>query len=450
MKLTATPASYGDPLDILRPRIEQPFPFVYEATWRPAFLGGWTVLSANPFLVLEARGRRVTLYASGTSRTLEADPFQVLQTTLQRYRVEEERDAPFPCGAFGYLSYDLKDLVETLPSLAKDDLELPHMLVGFYDQVVCLHPERKEAWVVEAVERRPAAIPPGAYREKFGIPVLSGGETPAGPLEFSMDKPAYHQAVRKIRDYIVAGDVYEVNFSQRLTARKGISHMDAYRKMRDRSKAWYSSLFLFGNRGLLSVSPEEYLTVRGDRVRTRPIKGTRPRGATPEKDAALKDELWNSPKDDAELAMVVDLERNDLGRVCEYGSVVVREPKVIETHETVLHLSATVEGKLRPKTGVADLLRAVFPGGSVTGAPKIRAMQIIEETERVKRGPYTGAIGWFGFDGSISLAMGIRTVIADDRRFHYSTGGAIVYDSDPEQEYEECLVKAAAFCQVFA
>ena len=254
----------------------------------------------------------------------------------------------------------------------------------------------------------------------------------------------YLAAIAKAIDYIRAGDIFQVNLAQRFTTELRESPSRVYQRLLDASPAWYGGLLEFNDHTLICNSPELFLRVTLDpdsgsrKVMTRPIKGTRPR--QPGMDIALRDSI----KDQAELNMIVDLERNDLGRVCQFGSVRVMEPRSIEPHPTVFHGAATIEGLLRDDVTFVDLLRATFPGGSVTGAPKIRAMQIIDELEPVRRGPYCGAVGYLASDGRIEFNVAIRTMIVKDGLVHMPVGGGIVADSDPDAEYEETLVKARA------
>jgi para-aminobenzoate synthetase component 1 len=313
----------------------------------------------------------------------------------------------------GFLSYDLGRLFEALPSTATDDLGTPLFAFSLQDYV-------GEIWKEPPAEAAPAEL-------------VGAGFT----------RTAYERAVRRAIDYVAAGDVFQVNLSQRFTARCDVSAAKLYARLRRQSPAWYGACLDYGDLALVSNSPELFLRVTpqpdGSRtIVTRPIKGTRPRA--PGMHGALRD----SPKDQAELNMIVDLERNDLGRVCAIGSVRVTEPRVIEAHPTVYHGAATVQGTLRPDVTFVDLLRATFPGGSVTGAPKIRAMEIVEELEPTRRGPYCGAIGYLAADGSMEFNVAIRTMIVRDGLVHISVGGGIVADSDPAEEYEETLVKARA------
>jgi para-aminobenzoate synthetase component I len=310
----------------------------------------------------------------------------------------------------GYLSYDLARLFEILPSRAADDLNLPLFIFTY-----C----------------RPASDRPGGAEPDYGLS--------DAPLQSDFTRPQYESAVRRAIDYISAGDVFQVNLAQRFTA--GLKHHPAeiYRRLVGQSPAPYGAYLGYDDFAIISNSPELFFRVTPDRrIVTRPIKGTRPLRD------GMEAELRNSVKDQAELNMIVDLERNDLGRVCEIASVQVAEPRAIEAHPTLYHGVATIRGTLRRNITLVDLLRAIFPGGSVTGAPKIRAMQIIEELEPRRRGPYCGAIGCLDSTGNMQFNVAIRTMIARSGRLHIPVGGGIVADSDPAAEYEETLVKAQA------
>jgi para-aminobenzoate synthetase component I len=245
-------------------------------------------------------------------------------------------------------------------------------------------------------------------------------------------------------EYIAAGDVFQVNLSQRFTARGEFDPLDVFLRLRNSSPAPFSAFLRWDDLAVVSASPEWFYQTRADNIVTRPIKGTRPRGQSEEDDARLAAELAASPKDRAELTMIVDLERNDIGRVCQYGSVVVKDALQVESFAQVHHLVATVEGRLRPDVGPIDIIRAMFPGGSITGAPKIRAMEIIDELEPNRRGLYTGSIGYLSRGGSSGFNIAIRTILVEGDRASYQVGGGIVADSDPEAEYEETLAKGRA------
>ncbi len=263
-------------------------------------------------------------------------------------------------------------------------------------------------------------------------------------VDSNFTKPEYLAAIARIKDYIRAGDVYQVNLSQRFEAPLPCRPYSLYRRLRKLSPAPFAAYLNCGNLQVAGSSPERFLRIRNGRIETRPIKGTRPRGGPPDEDARLRAELLASEKDRAELLMIVDVERNDLGRICEVGSIRVDEIFRLETHPTVHHLVAAVSGKVRPGSDVIDCIRSMFPGGSITGAPKIRAMQIIDEIETRPRHLYTGAVGYLGFDGNCDLNIAIRTIYCLGDRAYFHAGGGIVWDSDPEAEYQETLDKARA------
>ena len=321
----------------------------------------------------------------------------------------------------GYLSYDLGRMFEKLPARTVDDLRLP--LFAF-----TLHEELADT---AATINAPVSVP----READAA------------LSSNFSRDAYLRAVERAIAYIAAGDIFQVNLSQRFAAPLEEPPARIYERLKTQSPALYGAYIEHVDVALICNSPELFLRVEREgasdkrKVTTRPIKGTRAAGA------GMARQLRESEKDQAELNMIIDLERNDLGRVCEIGSVRVTQPRAVEQHPTVLHTAATIEGLLRPGVTFVDLLRATFPGGSITGAPKIRAMEIIEELEPHRRGPYCGAIGYIGGDGTIELNVAIRTMIVKDGRVHVPVGGGIVADSDPAAEYEETLVKARAMFQ---
>jgi para-aminobenzoate synthetase component 1 len=402
-----------------------------------------------------------------------------------------KREAPpFRSGWFALFSYDLGREIERHPARAADDLLFPHMYLACHP-VVLAYDYRAGAWwagcAVEAgqsardrrkrarraVELLLAGLPTPKVGSGVNEPIsgarvravdaagkLSGSRRPgvaeaaasskevAPGVHSNFTREGYEAAVARALEYIAAGDIYQVNLSQRFQAAWRPSAFDLHMALRRESPAPYSVFANLGEgRAVCSVSPELFLRVRGRACVTRPIKGTRPRGRTPAEDRHMREELEASAKDRAELTMIVDLERNDLGRVCEYGSVRVLSAGDLEAHPTVFHRVATVAGVLRRGLGAAALLAATFPGGSVTGAPKIRAMEIIEELEPTRRGPYCGALGWLGDDGDLELNLAIRTALVEEarRRVWYQAGGGIVAESTREREYEETLAKAAGF-----
>lgn len=435
---------------------DKPYCFFLDSALPQAKLGRYSFIGANPFLVFQSKNQGVQIIEGGKPLDLTGKPLDVLREYLQRYQVINPTSLPFVGGAVGYFGYDLNRQIERLPSISRDDTGIPDCCLGFYDWVIVYdHQENKvyaaatglpETDAIKAQKQAGAKIKElkriveGGSRD-VPLPALPTGET---LLKSNFSKEGYCLAIQRAINYIYAGDIYQVNFSQRFAGKFSGDPAGLYRHLRDISPAPFAAYLGFGEMAVISSSPERYLKLTSGLVETRPIKGTRPRGKTPEEDQALQEELFNSVKDRAELVMIVDLERNDLGRVCKPGSVVVTELFVLESYATVHHLVATVLGRLAKDKDLIDLLKASFPGGSITGAPKIRSMEIIEELEPTRRNIYTGAIGYLGFDGNMDLNIAIRTMVIKDGQAYFQAGGAIVADSVPEDEYQETLDKARA------
>jgi len=383
--------------------------------------------------------------------------------------------APFTAGAIGYFGYDLKHAIERLPEPASppdtDDLHL-----GIHEAVAGWNHDTGKLWLIarglgaggelaagralDALHRRideaaqavgSSGIRPETPRGRAAGPG-AGHRLNSGEVTLrwnrSFTPQGYQDAVRRIRTYIAEGEIYQANLSQRFEAEIEGSGWSDYLALRAASPAPCAMFLRCGDMEIISASPERFLSRKGDRVETRPIKGTRRRGVTPAEDARLAAELLESPKDRAELVMIVDLERNDLGRICRTGTVEVSRLAGLESYAQVHHLVATVTGRLRPGTGLPEILRATFPGGSITGAPKIRAMEILDVIEPTRRGPYTGAAGWIDVSGDMDLQIAIRTAYRSGSRVWYQVGAGIVWDSDPRAEYEETLAKGAALAAV--
>jgi para-aminobenzoate synthetase component 1 len=436
---------------------EASYPFWLDSGLDVGGQGRYSFLGAEPAGWFRSRGGENELCWGGRRASWRGDPFDAVRRILARQPLLAPEGAPpFVGGAVGYFGYDLRYYVERLPCQGRDDLGLPDCFLGFYDAVlaydhdtgqllVCARDSGSAGRLVEFVGR--LTSPPAPPRSGEGRRSELDTWKPTGgnrPLRSNFTRSAYLRTVRRVLDYIAAGDIYQVNLSQRFSTRFTGKPFALYERLRWQSPAPFAVYLDLGELAILSASPERFLRIAGREVCTRPIKGTRPRGATPAEDERLAAELLASAKDRAELVMIVDLERNDLGRVCEYGSVRVPELIRLETHPTVFHLVATVTGRLRPEVAPVDCLRACFPGGSITGAPKIRAMEIIEELEPTHRGPYTGAIGYLGWDGSCDLNIAIRTLTLAGGEAHFQVGGGIVADSDPDAEYEETLDKGRA------
>jgi para-aminobenzoate synthetase component I len=419
----------------------------------------YSFVAARPFLVMHSFGSRCEFSTDQAANyTQFGNPWKILEGLMSRYELPDEPDAPFPLGGcFGFWGYDLKEFLETrLPRRAVNDLELPGCHVGFYDSLVAFNHRLGRAWIIStgvgldgsrSGQRAKAQLE--FWREHMQQPASPAGNPQSTPnnsqITSSLSRDEFIARVGRARDYIRAGDIYQVNLSHRLAAPCGLSGWDFFGRLAAVSPAPFSAYLDCGDFQIVSSSPELFLRLSGSHILTRPIKGTRPRSADADRDAQLTYELQTSPKEMAELVMITDLLRNDLGRVCEFGSVQVPELVRLERHPQVQHLVSTVEGRLRRDVSHFGAFASCFPGGSITGAPKIRAMEIIDELEPVTRGPYTGALGYLGFNRESQLAITIRTAVCREGTAYFHAGAGIVADSIPEAEYDETLAKAAGF-----
>uniref|UniRef100_A0A7C3V9F9 aminodeoxychorismate synthase n=1 Tax=Desulfobacca acetoxidans TaxID=60893 RepID=A0A7C3V9F9_9BACT len=400
-------------------------------------LMGW-----DPFLVITSKGRKIQITKGTETADLVGNPFEVLDDLLAALEIPGPLPLePCAAGGLGFLAYDLKNHLERLPATARDDLGLPDLVFAFPRRLVVHDRRAGQFGSLEVLWEDPQ----GRVRESpsgFSQPVgQEQGGFRVGPLRSNFTRKAYLQAVSRIREYIRNGDVYQVNLSQRFSfPLQGDPYMLFCRLFALNPAPFYAYLNC-RDFAIFSTSMERFLLRRENYLETRPIKGTRPRGRTPEEDELQRRELAASPKDDAELAMIVDLLRNDLGKVCRARSVEVKEHKRLETYQNVYHLVSIVTGLLKEGASHGDILRATFPGGSITGCPKIRAMEIIDELEPQVRHVYTGAIGYLGLHRNMDLNIAIRTAIAVNGWGHFSVGGGVVYDSDEQAEYEETLHK---------
>ncbi len=430
---------------------KEPFPILLESSLKSNDLGRYSYFTAQPFLVITAKGRTVQVEQAGSIQQFNADPFTLLKEYLKRYRRRTLPGLPsFQGGAAGYWAYELSHHIERLPCRAVDDLGLPEMVVGFYDWVVAQDNLTGRIWAIAGesegasghaeVEERLAWL--ARQWEVAGCTQPRARQPVAGKLTSNFTYDRYIDAVRTIKEYIVQGDIYQANISQRFHVTVDCEPWELYARLRHVNQAPFGAYLGQQWGAVLSGSPEEFIHIQGNHVHSRPMKGTRPRGATPENDRKLAAELVASAKDRAENLMIVDLVRNDLGRVCVPGSIAVPDLFVIEEYPTVYQMVSTVEGILQPWAVPVDVLRACFPGGSVTGAPKVRAMELIDEIEPTQRSVYCGAIGYIGFDGSMLTSIPIRTLIAKGNEIYFQVGGGIVADSDPQAEFNETMHKA--------
>ena len=458
---------YTEPISLSEPFIDFSARFASMPGTTVLMSGGdldsarYHILGAKPWLVFSGRGRNKTITVENQTFDFKADPFDTLRMILKAFNLNDldldQSDLPKPvyAGLFGYLAYDLKDCLEKLPRTSIDRLCLPHIyfiapsIIVVHDKAndttrLCI-PERKFAGKnnlendLDSFKRIISDRPPkhGSFR----------GD--ASGFKSNFTKAGYMNAVEKIREYIIAGHVYQVNMSQRFEMNVEGDTFSLFKSLYKNNPAPFFAYINAGNHQIVSTSPERFLLQTGQKVETRPIKGTRPRGKTPLEDKKLGLELKQSKKDAAELSMIVDLLRNDIGKVCGAGSVRVMEHKRLEAYQNVYHLVSIVEGRLDQDCDSVDLLKATFPGGSITGCPKIRTMEIIDELEPDRRHIYTGSIGYISFHDTMDLSIAIRTATIYNGKIVFSVGGGIVFDSDPLDEYEETIHKGKTLMEVF-
>jgi para-aminobenzoate synthetase component I len=411
--------------------------------------GRYSLAAWDPFLIFTAKGTRCQIKMGDSIHCMEEDPLSVLDGLMRSLQpVEDWFAPPFAGGAVGYFAYDLKNVIERLPQRAEDECFLPDLWLMWPKQMI-IH-DRLNQSTTHLVLR----YDHGRDSDPSGNLALQptdsarGSSTKIGPLQSNFTRAEYMEAVRKVREYIGAGDVYQVNLSQRYRFAFSGDAFSLWESMFSLNPAAFYAYLHCGDHKILSTSMERFLYKNGDVLETRPIKGTRRRGNTPAEDEALRMDLLSNPKDAAELSMIVDLLRNDLGRVCIPKSVRVVEHKRLESYHNVHHLVSIVTGRVNPEISFGEIVRATFPGGSITGCPKIRAMEIIDELESVVRHVYTGSIGYLGWHGNMDLNIAIRTALIHNDVCHFSVGGGIVFDSDDADEYEETLHKGRTFFDI--
>ena len=434
------------------------YAFLLESVESGENVGRHSFLGSEPFLVFQSKAHSATIERSGREPETIAigpgeDPLTVLESLLGGYRwVPVAGLPPFSGGAVGYLGYDLVRFFEDLPDRTEDDLNLPDAMMVFTDTCLIFDHVRHKIQVLSnalvdgdpdaaydrAVEKIERLIE--RLRAAQPDPPTASAATEEVTVTSHFPRPAYEAAVRRIKEYIVAGDAFQVVLSQRVSRPLRADPFDVYRALRSLNPSPYMYYLSYGSTKIIGSSPERLVSERDGEVITRPIAGTRRRGANPEEDERLIKDLLADEKELAEHIMLVDLGRNDIGRVCEYGTVEADQLMGIEKYSHYIHIVSNVRGRLRVGLDQFDVLRACFPAGTVSGAPKVRAMEIIEELEPTKRGPYAGVIGYFSFSGNMDTCITIRTIVVTDGIAHIQAGGGIVYDSVPEREYEEAAV----------
>lgn len=440
---------------------------VLDSGWDPGgtragLLSRFCICAVDPFALFTARGDRAVL-TWNDGRCEQGSTLSLLRDVLKRFRLpDSDWPTPFPAGAMGYFGYELRSLMEPAsgaPSRSDEDSDLPDLWLGLFDSAVTVDLERKRVLITATgqpdtgdrarkraeyrIRELTSAVESAGTEPNYGLRPESPATCAGDGFESNFTPAGFAGAVNRIKEFIAAGDIYQANLSQRFRTRYEGDPFRLFLGLCQAAPAPFSAFLDGGDFTVVSMSPERFLHLDPEtrRVETRPIKGTRPRGATETEDRFLAHELVHSEKDRAEHLMIVDLERNDLGRVAQVGTVQVRELSLLETFPTLFHLTSTVEGVLASGRDRVDLLKATFPGGSITGAPKIRAMQVIDELETVRRGIYTGSLGYLSFTGGLDLNVAIRTIVIHGGRAEFHVGAGIVADSDPEGEFQETLVK---------
>jgi para-aminobenzoate synthetase component I len=416
--------------------------------------GRWSIIGLRPFAILKAKDGRFNVVERQSRYEWEGNPLDLMKEWMSQFESEKIKELPdFQGGAIGYISYDCARYIERIPSLAKDDLMLPDLYFLVFDDVFIFDHEKQELWIIthyseeQKAEAEQRLLKYGKQwmqpiEELIAFDYCSSKNVQQESVSFS--EVEFMDAVEKIRSYIGQGDVFQVNLSVRQSKRLKTHPMIVYENLRIINPSPYMAYMHVPEFQIVSGSPELLVKKKGRIVSTRPIAGTRSRGQNDKEDQRLANELIGNEKERAEHVMLVDLERNDLGRVCEYGTVEVNEFMVIEKYSHVMHIVSNVRGTLAEEKDAFDVIKAVFPGGTITGAPKVRTMEIIEELEPVRRGIYTGSIGWISFTGDMELNIVIRTLIAKDGVGYIQAGAGVVIDSNPKHEYKESLKKAKA------
>jgi para-aminobenzoate synthetase component 1 len=438
---------------------ELPHVAFLDSAMRHASLGRYSYLAADPYDVLEvgAGGARLD------GREVEGDPLAALARALEGQAISRHPDLPpFQGGAMGFVAYEYGRRLERLPAPAVDDLGLPDVVLPLYDWVVACDHAAEKTWLISTGAPAPAGPEREARAKARAGEVLALLSRPAQPqapaapsssmtFRSNFSRATYVEAIARTVDYVLAGDIFQANVAQRFLADlpEDFDAWAFYRRLRTRNAAPFAAYLAFGDVTICSSSPERFLKLEGDRVEARPIKGTSKRWADPHADGSSSRALLDSEKDRAENVMIVDLLRNDLSRVSRPGTVEVPKLCGLETYASVHHLVSVVTGRLREGLGVAELLNASFPGGSITGAPKLRAMEIITELEGHARGVYCGSIGWIGFSGDADFNIAIRTATLSKGMAQFQAGGGITALSDPAAEYDETLTKARAVFEAF-
>ena len=471
--------TFLEPIDYFSHMADKPYSFLLDSSLPAKGIGRYSFSGKDPYLVFRSKQNRIEWMTNGKSTCKKGDPLAELRKLLSDYGPKpgerRESSVPFLGGAVGYLGYDLCRTIEKLPSRAEDDLGLPDCYFMFVDAVLIFDHLKKRTYVSASARAR--TVQEGKERSRAladrlesdialaetaiqsaGDPLrrakrkfVESGDAPlrsSGLFRSMFHERAYADLVKRAKAHILAGDLFEICISHRFESEFNGNPFDLYRELRRINPAPFAGFLNFPEVQVVSSSPERFLQVRKDgRCQSRPIKGTRPRGRTKAEDRSFRRELQTNPKDRAENLTIVDLVRNDFGKFCRFGSVKVSEPLTIEKYATLYQMVSTINGRLAGGRDRFDAIRSSFPGGSMTGAPKIEAMSIIDSLEPVRRGIYSGSIGYLDYWGNADLNIVIRTILVKNGKAYFQVGGAVMADSDPKTEYLETLAKARALAR---
>jgi len=461
---TLVPVAKSISADLLTPvsaflsfAAKEPYSFLLESVEGGEKIGRYTFLGVNPYMRLVSDRQGITLHRGRKQERIEGDPIKAIRELLNQHRPADVPDLPpFTAGAVGFVSYDMVRRFERLPATAKRDVDVPECAVMFFDRLLAFDHVRHQIHIIAAADVR-SESPRKAYAravadiEAIEKKLARGLKPPSniqvrGNLKVKRPTPQakYEEAVRKAKEYIAAGDIFQVVLSQRVEFEPKVAPFEIYRALRRVNPSPYMYFLRFGDTHVLGSSPEMLVRVKGQKLEYRPIAGTRWRGRDEAEDLRIEAELLADEKERAEHVMLVDLGRNDVGRVSEYGSVKVRELMLVERYSHVMHLVSAIEGKLRTGMDALDAFAACFPAGTLSGAPKVRAMEIIEELEPSRRGVYGGAVLYADYAGNLDSCIAIRTMFMKGKKAYLQAGAGIVADSDPTREYEESVNKAQA------
>ena len=411
-------------------------------------LSKYSFIGLNPYKKFVSKGRKVLI---DNEVYKDVNPFEELEKLINTYKLNINSNIPFVSGAIGYFSYEIGRILEKLPDTSSEDFSIPDSIFIFFDNLIIFDLQKRKIYItgigqIEEAKNSILKIEKSIEDYKEDEEII--GEDSTNTFFSNFNKDDYEKSVSLLKNYIRSGDVYIANMTRQIWCDNKEDAFKIYQKLRSRNKAPFSAYMNFKDFQIISSSPERFLSITDGLVQTRPIKGTRPRGKNHEEDEKNKSELMNSEKDKSELLMIVDLERNDLSKVCKPNSVKVTELFKLEEYETVFHLVATIEGKLKENVSPVKCIRECFPGGSITGAPKIRAMEIIEELENLKRNIYTGSIGYFDLRGNSDFNIVIRTIVKKDNKAYLGVGGGITWESIESDEWFETIDKAKALMGV--